>query len=872
MKRAPLLFISYRRSETQSTALGLARALWDRFGKGCVFIDSRSLPPDEPWQLVIREHLDRATVVFCVIGHGWLDARDEAGRLRLHQAEDWVRREVATALESEAKVMPIYVDGAASLRSGHVEGIAGIERLASLPGLPLRELEWDRDLSDIVDYLVGRGFPLIHRGAAAEPAQASMQLQPPPSNIRTPRLRVFVGRDLLLDEIEKALGSPGVHAGTLVLTGRSGVGKSALALEYAQRNLSSYLGGSFIIPMRTGRPTSELADIGSAYLDLISSDELSLEERAYSAQRRLSQLASLIIFDDVPDPEAVLPWLPHPSSRCHVLITTTYRDWEKNLWRCVEIPSLSEGDSIELVRQTTDEDTARYHGDALFAASAGVPMQLLPAASALVDGPVGERLSAKLEPGMSGSLGYVWSRLSQCTQDLLAAAVQHDSERILDAMLLDVMTDGLGCSADEVWEALRQSRRYYMLEGSQTRRMHQLVRQFVCGEVLADASWEGHARLGRVRKLQMQHLLRAAWSVCDFPQDDERRCQLMAWETDPAAWGGELDSLAAEDILTIAKALCECEQFSRAAEWYKLATLRELNEIFGPSYDGAVVAAGFYGAGFCCWREKSYDQALDWYGRAFREATREDGVLDRVTASRAARGVGDCHYARKAYTDAARWFMRAATEAERATLSRGADYEMLGSHLHCVGMCQFEIGNYEKAFESFETAVSYKRKGDSLGRMNAASIGRTLSSTAATLFRMGRHEEAVSYYEDALRALETGDEAGRVDHEGIASSMLEAAQYFSTGDGSAEPWYQWALQASMQGDAHGQVNGGLLLRSLDGLGECLAGRGKSEVSARCRAVVSRLRWADGQLLFLDQEASAVIREALRQAAASSGES
>ena len=107
------VFISYRRSDTTS---GYASWIYDRladaFGADRIFMDVDSLPLGVDFV----EHLERALastdVALVLIGPAWLDALDEAGNRRLNDPDDLVRLEVAAALRSSSRVIPVLVDGA----------------------------------------------------------------------------------------------------------------------------------------------------------------------------------------------------------------------------------------------------------------------------------------------------------------------------------------------------------------------------------------------------------------------------------------------------------------------------------------------------------------------------------------------------------------------------------------------------------------------------------------------------------------------------------------------------------------------------------------------------------------------------------------
>jgi formylglycine-generating enzyme required for sulfatase activity len=55
---------------------------------------------------------EACTVLLAVIGPGWLDARDSAGRRRLDNPDDFVRIEIAAALQRNIMVVPILIDTA----------------------------------------------------------------------------------------------------------------------------------------------------------------------------------------------------------------------------------------------------------------------------------------------------------------------------------------------------------------------------------------------------------------------------------------------------------------------------------------------------------------------------------------------------------------------------------------------------------------------------------------------------------------------------------------------------------------------------------------------------------------------------------------
>lgn len=96
-----MIFINYRKSDTQAVADHLAENLREAFGDAAVFQDQNDLFPGKPWPDGLRKALLECKVLRVLIGTTWLSARDEDGRLRIEDLGDWVRREICTALKEK---------------------------------------------------------------------------------------------------------------------------------------------------------------------------------------------------------------------------------------------------------------------------------------------------------------------------------------------------------------------------------------------------------------------------------------------------------------------------------------------------------------------------------------------------------------------------------------------------------------------------------------------------------------------------------------------------------------------------------------------------------------------------------------------------
>ncbi|MGZ5276121.1 MAG: toll/interleukin-1 receptor domain-containing protein, partial [Caldimonas sp.] len=106
------IFISYRRDDSAPYAGRLYDRLTAHFGKGQVFMDIDQIGPGEDFVEVIDRKVGACGIAVVLIGKTWLSASDAEGKRRLDDPEDFVRLEVATALERNIRVLPVLVGGA----------------------------------------------------------------------------------------------------------------------------------------------------------------------------------------------------------------------------------------------------------------------------------------------------------------------------------------------------------------------------------------------------------------------------------------------------------------------------------------------------------------------------------------------------------------------------------------------------------------------------------------------------------------------------------------------------------------------------------------------------------------------------------------
>lgn len=103
-----VFFISYRVADAADQAEQLYNLLADRYRPEWVFRDARSLEPGQLWPNELKEKVNEAEAVIVLIRDviKWLGVDDNNQR-RIDHQNDWVRKEIETALNNRKIVIPV---------------------------------------------------------------------------------------------------------------------------------------------------------------------------------------------------------------------------------------------------------------------------------------------------------------------------------------------------------------------------------------------------------------------------------------------------------------------------------------------------------------------------------------------------------------------------------------------------------------------------------------------------------------------------------------------------------------------------------------------------------------------------------------------
>lgn len=106
------IFISYRRADSAPYAGRICDHLRRTFPSVSVFMDVEAINPGADFVKAVDANLADSAVVLAVIGPQWDSIRDSAGQRRVEDPNDYVVRELATAIQRQANVIPLLVGAA----------------------------------------------------------------------------------------------------------------------------------------------------------------------------------------------------------------------------------------------------------------------------------------------------------------------------------------------------------------------------------------------------------------------------------------------------------------------------------------------------------------------------------------------------------------------------------------------------------------------------------------------------------------------------------------------------------------------------------------------------------------------------------------
>jgi hypothetical protein len=156
---AAKVFISYRRADSAGYSGRVMDRLDRELGRDLVFMDVDAIPLGTNFTKVLHEEVAKCRVLLAVIGPNWLDARDEHGNRRLDNPNDFVRIEIAAALQRSIPVIPLLLDGARIPKADELP--EDLKELALRNGMEVRHASFQDDMNRLIRGLKEDGVYLV---------------------------------------------------------------------------------------------------------------------------------------------------------------------------------------------------------------------------------------------------------------------------------------------------------------------------------------------------------------------------------------------------------------------------------------------------------------------------------------------------------------------------------------------------------------------------------------------------------------------------------------------------------------------------------------------------------------------------------------
>ncbi|MFP5319361.1 MAG: TIR domain-containing protein [Acidimicrobiia bacterium] len=170
--RAPVVFLSYRRDDTEGHAGHLGEWLVRRFGRDNVFRDVDSVRPGEDFVAKIGSAIRACDVVLVLIGRHWLTTVDRAGQRRIDSPRDYVRLEIEAALENGIRTIPVLLQNAQMPAEEDLP--ASIATLARLQASVIASGRWNHDVEVLLQCIAPAPTSTGATEAAAAVSPASV--------------------------------------------------------------------------------------------------------------------------------------------------------------------------------------------------------------------------------------------------------------------------------------------------------------------------------------------------------------------------------------------------------------------------------------------------------------------------------------------------------------------------------------------------------------------------------------------------------------------------------------------------------------------------------------------------------------------------
>jgi len=114
-------------------------------------MDVNAIQPGRDFRKAIDESILKCSVLLAVVGRDWLESKNASGQRRLDDESDFVRLEIASALQRDIPVVPVLVRGARMPSADQLP--AELRELAYRNAVELTHARWKSDVRVLIQAL-----------------------------------------------------------------------------------------------------------------------------------------------------------------------------------------------------------------------------------------------------------------------------------------------------------------------------------------------------------------------------------------------------------------------------------------------------------------------------------------------------------------------------------------------------------------------------------------------------------------------------------------------------------------------------------------------------------------------------------------------
>ena len=619
----------------------------------------------------------------------------------------------------------------------------------------------------------------------------------------------FVGRAKALESLHQMVQQNN-QVVIAAIEGMGGVGKTELATQYALLHLLllTYPGGICWLRARDEDVGIQIVRFAQAKLGVNPPEDWDLPSQVDFCWSRWHEGNVLVVLDDVNDYPKVEPYLPPQPSRFKVLITTRL---QLDLPQSFTLDVLDESAALELLQEWIG--VQKINHELADAKELCQRLGYLPLALNLVGRYVKKRkislaeMLRRLEKkglkheslerdkndpawtlnirrGVAAAFELSWEELSEEAQQLGCLLSLFALAPIPWDLVESVET---GQDAEDLEDARVELESLHLLQGENTYRLHQLIREFF-QEKLAQAT--------QADDLKRAFALALVAGAKQIPQTQSitRELSVALNPTIPhlAEVANSLTQyLSDEDIITPFRGLGRLYRsqgfYNEASVWFEHCLEIAKKRLGSEHYE---VAESLNNLGLLYYDMGRYKEAEDSFIKALEMRQRLPGDEDRNVAHDL-NNLAMFYYSQSRYEEAESLFLQA---KELLECSVGEEHTDIANILNNLGMLYYAQKRYREAEPLLLVGLRMRER--LLGQENIF-VTESLNNLALLYFAQNRYEKSEELY---VRAIDLDKRLLGENHPYVAHDLYNLAKlYHSEGRYiEAQPLYWQALEIREQ--------------------------------------------------------------------------